>query len=260
MLRSYAFATRSHAAFERRSFHDALLWTERRLELVPEIDDPDHRCEAYESAVPVVAVVGRFAEAKRLASEHWEIARRLTAHHRVHSLSLLLELADAMGDWHAIADETARVVAAVDENRATPCIRNARDLFVLAVAQLCLGDEVSARELERRGELVMGLGHERVLSPPRLRMALVRGDASMVRELARLSLQRTFVWGGSAYGTRLDALVALGDREAIEREAPELVQTRTLVEPFALRALGAARGDGELLARADERFAALGLE
>jgi len=32
------------------------------------------------------------------------------------------------------------------------------------------------------------------------------------------------------------------------------------VEPFALRALGVARRDDELLARADERFAALGLE
>jgi hypothetical protein len=31
------------------------------------------------------------------------------------------------------------------------------------------------------------------------------------------------------------------------------------VEPFALRALGAARNDDELLARADERFAELGL-
>ncbi len=31
------------------------------------------------------------------------------------------------------------------------------------------------------------------------------------------------------------------------------------MEPFALRALGVARGDDELLARADERFQALGL-
>ena len=32
------------------------------------------------------------------------------------------------------------------------------------------------------------------------------------------------------------------------------------MEPFALRALGTARGDDELLARADGRFAELGLD
>ena len=42
-------------------------------------------------------------------------------------------------------------------------------------------------------------------------------------------------------------------------EAPGLVQPGTSVEPFALRALGIARGADELLERADERFAALGL-
>ena len=59
----------------------------------------------------------------------------------------------------------------------------------------------------------------------------------------------------------LDALVALGRHDRIEREVPRLVQAEpTVLEPFALRALGAARRDDELLARADERFAALGLE
>jgi hypothetical protein len=37
-------------------------------------------------------------------------------------------------------------------------------------------------------------------------------------------------------------------------------RAQTTVEPFALRALGAARRDDELLARADERFVALGFE
>jgi hypothetical protein len=39
-----------------------------------------------------------------------------------------------------------------------------------------------------------------------------------------------------------------------------LAQAGTTLEPFALRALGAARGEDELLVRADERFHALGLE
>jgi hypothetical protein len=59
---------------------------------------------------------------------------------------------------------------------------------------------------------------------------------------------------------RLDAITAFGHRELAEREAPILVQKGTVLEPFALRALGAARRDDELLARADERFGALGLD
>jgi hypothetical protein len=61
------------------------------------------------------------------------------------------------------------------------------------------------------------------------------------------------------YGTFLDALVALGEHEWIEREAPAMASPGTAVEPFALRALGAARRDDALLARAEERFQALGL-
>jgi hypothetical protein len=61
------------------------------------------------------------------------------------------------------------------------------------------------------------------------------------------------------FTARLDVLVALRRYDSIEHEAPSLLQAGTLIEPFALRALGAARGDDELLERAQARFAALGL-
>jgi len=56
-------------------------------------------------------------------------------------------------------------------------------------------------------------------------------------------------------------------RDRIELEAPELAQAGTTAEPFALRALGYARRDDELLVpadeelvvRGDELFASLGL-
>ena len=83
---------------------------------------------------------------------------------------------------------------------------------------------------------------------------------SAARELVAVPFQRTFVWGPAAFGTLLDALAALGEHDWIEREAPSFVQAGTITEPFALRALGIARRDDELLARADERFEALGLE
>jgi hypothetical protein len=53
--------------------------------------------------------------------------------------------------------------------------------------------------------------------------------------------------------------VALGDHERIEAEAPKWLQAGTFGEPFALRALGIARGDRALLMQALERFEAMGL-
>jgi hypothetical protein len=61
-------------------------------------------------------------------------------------------------------------------------------------------------------------------------------------------------------GTFLDALAALREGTWVEREAASLNQPGTITEPFALRALGIVRDDDELIARADERFASLGLD
>lgn len=259
-LRSHAFAARSHAAFHRGDFDAAALWSERRLELLPEIEDPDHHCEGLESGVPVAAAVARFQEARRLAARHQEIAARLSVHHRVHGVSLELELAESLGDWETLVEQTEPFGRTVEANLGTPCVRNARGLLLCALAHLCLDDEARARMLERRADALAGHGHESALSAPRLRIALVRGDADAARELVEVPLRRTFVWGASAFATRLDALAALADREAIERDAPQLLRPRTYVEPFALRALGAARRDDDLLTRAQERFEALGLD
>jgi hypothetical protein len=123
-----------------------------------------------------------------------------------------------------------------------------------------LGDESRAAELERDGSRLAGEGYDTYLSGPRLRIALQRGDHRAARSLIDLPVERALVWGPAVFSARLDAFVALGRHDLIEREAPLLVQAGTIVEPFALRALGAARGDDELLTRADERFASLGLE
>jgi hypothetical protein len=259
-LRSYAFGARSHAAYAHLRFDEASTWSERRLELVSELEDPDVVCDVYESAVPVAAAIGRFREAQRLAGLHERVARRLSAHHRVHSVSLELELAEAMGDWPAIAEATDRVEGLVAENLATPCVRNARDLLLCAVAHESLGETGRAAKLEHVAERLSGEGHERSLNPPRLRLALLRGNAARVRALVSVPLQRTFVWGPAIYGTLLDALLALGDRDVIERDAPALDSPGTAIQPFALRALGGVRGDEDLLAEADRCFRALGLD
>ena len=259
-LRSYAFGARSQAAFDRRRFREAATWSERRLELLPGIDDPDHLCEAYEAGAPAAAAICHFSEARRLAALHSDLARRLSAHHRVHAISLELELADALADWSGLAAQTERVRILIAANLATPCVRNPRDLLLCGLAHLCLGDESQAVELERDGLRLAGEGYDTYLSGPRLRIALERGDRLAAASLIDLPVERALVWGPAAFSARLDAFVALGRRDLVEREAPGLLQAGTIVEPFALRALGAAHRDDDLLAKADERFAALGLE
>jgi hypothetical protein len=259
-LRSFALGARTQTAFDQRRFQEAASLSDQRLALVAEIDDPDHRCEAYEAGAPAAAAVCRFDDARRLAALHAELSQRLSAHHRVHSVSLDLELADALGDWPGLAAQTDRALAAIEANLATPCVRNPRDLLLCSLAHLCLEDEQRAAELERDGLRIAGEGYETYLSGVRLRIALQRGDASAAAGLVELPVERALVWGPSIFAARLDAFVALGRRDSIESEAPQLAQPGTTVEPFALRALGVARGDDELLARADALFAELGLD
>jgi class 3 adenylate cyclase len=258
-LRSFALGARTQSAFDQRRFQEAAAWSEERLALLPGIDDPDHLCEAYEAGSPAAAAICRFDEARRLAELHGSLSQRLSAHHRVHSVSLELELADALGDWSGLAAQTDRALAVIEANLATPCVRNPRDLLLCGLAHLCLGDESRASELERDGLRLAGEGYETYLSGARLRIALERGDRSAAESLVELPVERALVWGPGIFSARLDAFIALGRHDLIEREGPQLVQPGTTVEPFALRALGIARRDDELLARADERFAALGL-
>ena len=57
----------------------------------------------------------------------------------------------------------------------------------------------------------------------------------------------------------LDALAALGRWDAVEREASGPAVGGGYTEPFALRALGLARGDAVLVARAAAGFAPIGI-
>jgi hypothetical protein len=87
-------------------------------------------------------------------------------------------------------------------------------------------------------------------------LALAHRCSSQARLTSGTSQESTLMEPPSAF---LDALVALGDRERIEAEAPKWLQTGTFAEPFALRALGLARGDRALLKQALERFEAMKL-
>ena len=217
-LRSFVLGARTQAAFDQRRFQEAAAWSDQRLALLPGIDDPDHQCEAYESGAPAAAAVCRFDDARRLAELHGGLSQRLSAHHRVHSVSLELELADALGDWQELAAQTDRAWAAIAANLATPCVRNPRDLLLCSLAHLCLGDESRATELELDGLRLAGEGYETYLSGVRLRIALERGDRPAAESLVELPVERALVWGPGIFAARLDAFIALGRHDSIERE------------------------------------------
>jgi class 3 adenylate cyclase len=259
-LRSYAWGARGAVAFGEGNFESALTWSQRRLDVLDQINDPDHVADIYEIAIPSCCANGRFSEARCLAVEHDTIVEPLSDHHRVHGIAVLLEVEEACGGWNRILELAQRTEAAVEANLATPCIRNARSLLLTALAAAYSGDDETARHYERRAEELATEGYDFVLAAPRTWLALVRGDVDQVDRLEAVDLVRGQTWYAlPAAAARLDALAALKERTQVERDAPPLLRAGTYLEPFALRALGAVREDELLIEQAIDRFNAMGL-
>ena len=255
-LRSRALGARCIAAFAEGEFEEALTWSQRQLELIEEITDPDHVVDVYEIAIPACCVKGRLREARRLAQRHEEICANLTPHHRLHGVAVSLEVQEICGNWETILDSAEATETAVTANLDTPCIRNARSLLVTALAAAHLGDDVRARSLEQRADEVATEGYDMVLGAPRVRLALLRGEIgptdSMTPPFKEYRAQTWFAL--QTVTARLEALAAAGDRQGVEREAPALAKPHTYLEPFALRALGQVRDDAGLIEQAARRF------
>ena len=184
----------------------------------------------------------------------------LTPHHRVHGAGWQLILASVTGRWDEVQAQAADAERVVDANLAagTPCCLDVSILLNCATGRAHAGDEDEARRLEAKAD---GLGmeggrwYEGWFEPPRIRLALARQQTGKLAELAPAE----FDWEWEPVSTFLDALGALGDCERIEAEAPKWLQQGTFAEPFALRALGIARGDQAFLEQAMERFDVMGL-
>ena len=240
-------------------YEEALDWAERSLSLVDEIGDPDHVADIYEFAIPSFCGSGNLDGARQLVARHNAVVDALTAHHRLHGVSVLLELEELVAGWDRILALSEQTASRVEENLDTPCIRNARSLLVTALAAAEQGDGEAASELEARAEELVLEGYDFVLSAPRARLALWRGDVDAA--LALVPPGQALRVGFALQNTtaRFDVLMAARDRQTIEREAPRYVRAGTYVAPFALRSLGVAREDEELIREAVERFRALGL-
>jgi len=260
-LRSYAWGARATVDFAAGDFERSMIWSQRRLDVLSDISDPDHVANIYEEAIPTCCAVARLQEARQLAATHYDVVEPLSDHHRVHGMAVLLEVEETCGGWERILELASQTEAAVEANLATPCIRNARSLLVTALAAAHAGDEEAARRYERRADEVATEGYDFVLAAPRTWLALQRGEVDDADALiAQLDLSRGQTWFAlQAAAARLDALATARECVAAEREALPLLLPGTYLEPFALRALGIVRQDEALIQQASDRFRAMGL-
>jgi hypothetical protein len=226
--------------------------------VLPRLRDPAEREGLLFAAGFTYLRLGRIREAGQLAAEHDEIATRLSAHQEVHGVALDVLVDVVAGDWQAARQRTARAEAACAANRDTPCQFDWRTLLMCALAHARLGDETEARRLEELAAAELVVGGPPAREPALLRLALLRDDRDALDRLLAENPGPS-LWDADYRAARLDALAAVQARERIEDEAPPLIALGGYVEPFALRALGRARGERRLLERAAERFDAMGL-
>jgi tetratricopeptide (TPR) repeat protein len=260
-LRSYAWAARAVVAFAEGDFESALSWSQRRLDVLHDISDPDHVADIYEIAIPCYCACADFPTARRLAGEHDALVEPLSHHHRVHGIAVLLEVEELRGGWERILELAPRTDDAVEANLATPCVRNARSLLLTALAAAYSGDNETSRHYERRANDVATEGYDFVLAAPRTWLALLRGEIDAINRIDPVDLARVpNSYALPTAAARLDALARVNDRPLVEREAAPLLRASSYLEPFALRALGAARRDDALLGQAVARFDAMGLQ
>ena len=261
-LLGYAWAGQCMAAFRRADFDAAFDWAQKRLAVMDEISDPDHVADIYEFAISTHCATGRFEEARRLSLAHEAVVEPLSIHHRLHGAAVQLEVFETQGTWDGALEIAAETEARVDANLATPCVRNARSLFILAVAAESSGDSEGARRYEQRAREVAPEGYEAMLAAPRARLALLRREVDDIDSLVGpLDLGEGRIWFAlQSASARLDALAAAREREKVEREAAPFLGRRSYLQPFALRAVGIVREDQEMVRQARAVFESMGLD
>jgi hypothetical protein len=234
---------------------------EERLELLAGISAPDDRHFALMQSIEINLAQGRLPAAARAGSLLVEMVQGLTAHHRLHGAEMQLRVEMLAGRWAAMRPLTAAARSAVEANAATPCPGNVATLLYCALASAQGGDAAEARRLESEADAIGMAGYSQLHDPPRLMLAIVRNDlAELRRRVDSLGIVAFMPLEFEGLAALLDALVALGDHDRIESDAPAWLWPGTYIEPFALRALGVARSDARLLGEAAARFAAMDLE
>lgn len=256
-LRSFAFEALSSIAMTGGDYDAASDWAQRRVDLVPELSDPDHISLIYGFTADSFIGAGRFDDARRNAVAYDAVARRLSPHHRLHAAHVLVEVDALAGRWEAVRALMPRAESAVTANADTPCVLEDVVLLWCALSNVYLGANDEAKRLER---VVAGLGREGYgyRFPIDVEIAVARDDRTALERIlsdwapAGLSDLRGLV-------ARLDALVKLERRADIEADAPKLRIPGSYLEPFALRSLGWARVDTQMIKSAIDRFVGMGM-
>jgi class 3 adenylate cyclase len=258
-LRSFGLDARSGLSFARGDYDDAVTWARRRMELVPLLTDLDHISLIYGFSAPAFIAAGLLDEARELAGMYDGLTSNLSTHHRLHAAWGFINVEGSAGRWDIVRELTPNAESVVTANVATPCALSLASLLMCALASVHLGDEPGARRLERQSEDLGFEGYHVYSEPLRIQIAVARGDRG---ELQR----RLDTWSPEGFDdpdgmvAMLGALVMLDRRAKIEEEAPAMLKPGAYIEPFALRALGFAREDDDLLAQAVARFEAMGMD
>jgi tetratricopeptide (TPR) repeat protein len=258
-LQSSARDAAGVTAFRAGRFEEAYELESSRFDLRGDLEDPDLVHDLYLSTIPAAAATGRLEESRRLAHELVDVVADLTPHHRLHAAAILIEGDELEGNWDAVIAREAATLDAVEQNHDTPCVRNARSVLLCAMARELRGDTERSAELEALADDLHLEGHGVATMVPRARLAIARGRVDQLERLFTdfdwRTRQSWFILPAAA--TRLDALAILGTATDIEQA---FAPPASYVEPFAIRALGVARDDEALIAEADRRFRALGLD
>jgi hypothetical protein len=255
-----AYRQLAHCATAAGDLEAARRWADQERTLPPEVADRSERTLWLLHATFVYLRLGRIAEAQRFAREHEAMATRLSPHLHVHAVGATLLTRTVVGRWEEASRLAAGVEAASVANADTLCDLNWRSLLMAALALARIGDEKEARRLEAFAAAVVPPHASLAQEPAFLRLLLLRGDLAAAREALDAD-PGPYPWTDVDYApARVDALAAVGDRAGVEAEAEPLLRAGGFGEPFALRALGTARGDRGLIERAAARFAAMGLD
>jgi class 3 adenylate cyclase len=258
-LQSAAWWALQGAALARGAYEEAYAWSLRNLALVEGMSDPDRLAYVSGGIAAVWPYVGKLKEARDVAERQVELVSRLSPHHRLHGAASVIGVDALAGNWESVREYSDRAESAFNANVATPCMLGPVMLLTCALARVHLGDEAEARRLEQVVEDFGMEGYDAWVRPSEVALAVARGDL--------VTLERKLEdWKPEGFAdveglvTWLDAFIALDRKAEIEKEAPALVKAGTYLEPFALRALGYARHDGGLMARAIALFDGFGLD
>lgn len=259
-LRSDGMGALQGALQEAGQFDEALRVAAERAVLLPEIVDPDHLADAQLNAADLFCSVGRMAQARDAIDGLEQAVAGLTPHHRVHGLGGRMRLEEAVGDWEAIRGLTQSMEDAVEANLATPCPFNVGLHLIAAVSMVHTGRDAESTRLIARAEAIGMVGYTKFHSPRWLALAVAHKEREETRRLVE-SVDSSWLTGGSweLWAALFNGLGLLGDRDRIEADAPQWVRPDAYVAPFAVRALGVARGDRALLTDAVARFEGMGL-